>query len=92
MKIHVYKNLTTAYPSEADRSADYMDHPYHIFRDDGAGKVDRACTRYLGDATSFAKAMLALEVNHCMWWVFNMETDRLCAKWEYLAGKIRRIV
>lgn len=69
-----------------------MDHPYHIYRDDGASKVDRACTRYLGDAMLIVKAIIKEEVNHCMWWIRNEETNRLCAKWEYKSGHVTQLV
>ena len=65
-----------------------MDHPYMIERQDERGRVERARTRYLGDAMAFVRAVIQLEVNQCFWRIRNEETNRLCARFRYEAGKV----
>ena len=48
--------------------------------------------RYLGDAICFVKSIIQTELNPCLWIIRNEETGRLCAKWEYLAGKVTQLV
>jgi len=89
----VYRSLPTAYdePSAVEET-EMQDHPYHVYRLSHLGKVNRACFRYLGDATQFVKAVIPGECSHCQWIIRNEESGRLCARWEYRGGKIERQV
>jgi hypothetical protein len=93
MNFMMYRPLPADYKRATAERSYYMDYPYHIYRESiyqsgEAGKVKRACTRYLADALAFVKAMVPNEVNPCEWTVINEESGRICYQAQYRDGKV----
>lgn len=65
-----------------------MDHPYSITRQDSQGTVERARSRYFGDAQVFIRAMIGNEINPCIWRIKNEESGRLLRRLRYINGEV----